>query len=285
MALAVMLLRGREMPKILKTSVPILMAIVAVSAASAQPKPPTSAAFDRYVADAEIRILQRRSSADAFLTVDSVPAAARNPMQARLRRGEIAIEKYPGTPKEIPGGLIHDWTGTVFIPGATVAEVLARVRDYDHLTRYYSPDVMQSRLISQQGDDFNIFMRLRKHKVITVVLDTEYDVHYARLDDRHQYSVSRSTRVTEIADSGTPNEHPVAPDHGFMWRLNSYWGFELVNDGMLVECEAISLTRDVPTGLGWLIGPFVHSIPKDSLQFTLDATRAAVAKQPGGTHP
>jgi hypothetical protein len=273
------------MPKVPKTIIPMLVAVLAACAASAQPKLATAAAFDRYIAEAEIRILQQRASADTFLTVDSLPAAQRPATHSRLRQGEIVIEKRADTPKEIPGGLIHDWIGTVLIPGATVAEVLASVRDYDRLTRHYSPDVMQSRVISQSGDDFHIFMRLRKQKVITVVLDTEYDVHYARIDDAHQYSVSRSTRVTEIADPGTPTEHPVTQDHGFMWRLNSYWAFEQVNDGVLVECEAISLTRDVPTGLGWLIGPFVHSIPKESLQFTLNATRVAVAKQPGGTHP
>jgi hypothetical protein len=277
----------------------ILVAILASSPVAAQPKPSTTAAFDRYIAEAETRILNQRVSAVTFLSVNSVRGSQRAETQARLRQGEIAIEKYAGTPKQIPGGLIHDWTGTVFIPAATVTQVRDLVRDYDHLTRYYSPDVMQSRLISRRvespsspvfargdagGDDFHIFMRLRKHKVITVVLDTEYDVHYARLDDAHQYSLSRSTRVTEIADPNTPTEHPVEQDHGFMWRLNSYWAFEQVDDGVLVECEAISLTRDVPTGLGWLIGPFVHSIPRESLQFTLNATRAALQKQSGGQH-
>jgi len=28
--------------------------------------------------------------------------------------------------------------------------------------------------------------------------------------------------------------------------------------------------------LGWLIGPFVNSIPKETLTFTLEATRKAV---------
>jgi hypothetical protein len=61
-----------------------------------------------------------------------------------------------------------------------------------------------------------------------------------------------------------------------MWRLNTYWRFVQQPDGVLVECEAISLTRDVPTGLGWLIGPFIQNIPQESLQFTLSATRNAV---------
>ena len=274
-----------------------ILAAMAATLVSAQPKPATTSAFDRYVSEAETRIVRQRSSATTFLTLGSLAPAQQTEILARLHKGEVVIENSSSTTKQISGGLIHDWTGVVFIPGATVAQVLERARDYDHLTRYYSPDVMQSRLISRKAgspanpvsasggagdDDFHIFMRLRKHKVITVVLDTEYDVHYARLDDAHQYSTSRSTRVTEVADPGTPTEHAVTPDHGFMWSLNSYWAFEQVNDGVLVECEAISLTRDVPTGLGWLIGPFVHSIPKESLQFTLNATRSAVAEPQGG---
>jgi len=67
-----------------------------------------------------------------------------------------------------------------------------------------------------------------------------------------------------------------------MWRLNSYWAFEQANNGVLVQCEAISLTRDIPTGLAWLIGPFVNSIPRESLQFTLTATRNAMATKTVG---
>ncbi len=266
-------------------AISIIATLVAASLASAQPKPATSSDFDRYVSEAEARVLRQRSSTSTFLSLDSLPPAQRNQALARLRNGDVVIENSASTTKEISSGLIHDWTGAVFIPGATLAQVLEQVRDYDHLTPHYSPDVMKSHVISHIDDDFHIFMRLRKHKVITVVLDTEYDVHYARLDDAHQYSTSRSTRVTEIADAGTPAEHPATQDHGFMWRLNSYWAFEQVDDGVLVECEAISLTRDVPTGLGWLIGPFVHSIPRESLQFTLNATRAAVEADNKSSHP
>ena len=49
-----------------------------------------------------------------------------------------------------------------------------------------------------------------------------------------------------------------------------------VNDGVILQCEAISLTRDIPTGLGWMVGPFVTKIPRESLEFTMTATRAAV---------
>lgn len=241
-------------------------------------QPETSQAFDRYIAQAEARITEQRSQANRFLKLDSLPAEQRSEMLRRLHQGEVVIEKTAGTPEAIPGGLIHDWQGWVFIPGVPVQQVVDLIRDYDHLARYYSPDVLQSRLITASGDDLHVYMRLQKHKVVTVVLDTEYDVHYGRIDATHQYSISRSTRVSEIENPGGPNERALSPghDHGYMWRLNSYWAFEQAGDGVLVQCEAISLTRDIPTGLAWLIGPFVNSIPRESLQFTLNATRNAM---------
>jgi hypothetical protein len=63
---------------------------------------------------------------------------------------------------------------------------------------------------------------------------------------------------------------------GFLWRMNSYWRFEEKERGVYVEVESISLTRDIPTGLGWMIRPFVTSIPRESLLMTLGSTRSAV---------
>lgn len=261
----------------------VAVALFAEAAWSGQPlsaqQSSTTEAFNRYVAQAEARIAQDRRRSETFLRLNSLSAAQQSEISARLHQGQIVIERVENTPEEIDGGLIHDWLGVVFIPNATVPQVIALVRDYDHLTRYYSPDVMQSRLVSARGDDLLVFMRLKKHKVVTVVLDTEYEVHYGRLDETHQYSISRSTRVTEVENPGEPKEHPLPAghDHGYMWRLNTYWAFEQANEGVFVQCEAISLTRDIPAGLGWLIGPFVNSIPRESLQFTLDATRNAFA--------
>lgn len=247
-------------------------------------QPETSQGFDHYIAQAEARITQPRSQANGFLKLDSLPSGQRSETLRRLQQGEVVIEKAANTPQEIPGGLIHDWQGWVFVPGVTVQQVVDLIRDYDHLTRYYSPDVLRSGLMSARGDDLHVYMRLQKHKVVTVVLDTEYDVHYGRVDAAHQYSISRSTRVSEIENPGSSSERalPQGHDHGYLWRLNSYWAFEQADDGVLVECEAISLTRDIPTGLAWLIGPFLNSIPRESLQFTLNATRNALAAKTVG---
>jgi hypothetical protein len=51
--------------------------------------------------------------------------------------------------------------------------------------------------------------------------------------------------------------------------------------GTYLQCEAISLSRGIPLGVGWLVGPFVTSIPRDSLTFTLETSRTMLARQAG----
>ena len=252
-----------------------LLAMTAAIPAGVAPSAETAKAFDDYVATVEQQIRREESAVGSFVIL---PPAATAGREAAFRGGEVLVEQRGITPAEITGGLIHHWVGTVFIPNATVAQVLAIVQDYDHLTRSYAPEVMASRLISRKGDDFHISLRTRDQKVVTVVLDSEYQVHYGRLDVAHQFSISRSVRVSEIADAGSPREHAVgdAESHGYLWRLNSYWKFVQASDGVIVQCEAISLTRIVPTGLGWLIAPLVREIPGESLKATLSATRDAV---------
>jgi len=123
-------------------------------------------------------------------------------------------------------------------------------------------------------------MRVRQHHVLTVVLDTTYDVTFAQLDPNHRFSLSRSTQVSEIALPGTAAEHALSAtdDHGFLWRLNTYWTYEERDGGLYLQIESVSLTRSIPTGLGWAVGPFVQSIPRESLAFTLQSTCNALKR-------
>src|SRR4029077_15554109 len=100
------------------------------------------------------------------------------------------------------------------------------------------------------------------------------------LDAGRAQSRSYSTRIVEVEHAGESNERamPAGYDDGFLWRLYSCWRFSEADRGVYVQCEAISLTRDIPTGLHWLIGPFIESIPRESLEFTLWSTRAGVMR-------
>jgi hypothetical protein len=130
-------------------------------------------------------------------------------------------------------------------------------------------------------------MRVRQHHVITVVPDTTYDVTSCGLDPARGYSLSRSTRISEIEGAGTPSEHALEPAkaHGFMWRLNTCWSWEERDGGLYIQIESVSLNRSIPAGLAWAIRPFVESIPRESLEFTLTSAAHALRKEPDSPGP
>ena len=88
-----------------------------------------------------------------------------------------------------------------------------------------------------------------------------------------------STRLAEVDDAGLPSERekPIGHDGGYLWRLNMYWRFLERDGGTYVQCESVLLTRRIPSGLGWIVRPFVTSLPRESLEFTLETTRRALA--------
>jgi len=255
---------------------------------SAELKPATVTAFDRYVKATEARIDAELKRPGAFLYVDGLPAPRREQALATLKRGEIYMERLSlhdttGQDIKAPDALMHHWMGAVFVPCATLEEAMELVQDYDRHQDIYKPEVVRSKLVSRNGNDFKIFYRLRKKKVITVTLNTDHDVHYFPVDAAHCYSRSYTTRIQEVADADKPTEKekPVGKDSGFLWRLYSYWRFEEKDGGIYVECESVSLTRDIPWIVSPIVKPFVTDIPKESLRMTMGSTRSALlAKAP-----
>jgi len=260
----------------------------------------TMAAFERYTKLTEARIEEEIRAAQnggdkpgALLRVDMLPAAEREAAYQKLRRGEVVVERLEtldgGKKIEVPHGMIHHWLGTVFIPGATVDGVLALVEDYDRHQEIYAPEVERSKLLEREGDDFKAFLRFRKKKIVTVVVDTEHAAHYGRLSATRAYSISHTTRVNEVENPGEPNERekPQGNDRGFLWHLYTYWRFEErdagpdgAGAGVYVQCESVTLTRDIPVLLAWLIKPFVTGVPRESLEGVLGATRKAALPKP-----
>ena len=242
----------------------------------------TVAAFDRYEHLTEERNEAELKRGTALLWMDSLGEAERADAYATLKRGDVRVRQLTtldnGKPIACPGGMIHHWVGAVFIPGAKLDDVLRVLKDYDHQSTIYSPDVERSKIESHDGDHFRVFLRFRRHKVITVVLDTEHDIHYFHDAPNRAHSRSSAVRIAEVENPSKSDERekPPGDDGGFLWRMETWWRMEERDGGVYVESEAASLTRDIPTGLGWLVGPFVTSIPKETLVFTLEATRKAV---------
>ena len=236
--------------------------------------PQTLAAFDAYIRNVETAMEKTLHGNGPFLWSELTPERSQ-----QVSRGQVVAQFWSGRgPVKVPHGLIHDWIAAAFIPESTIDEVLAVIQDYDNHKNVYKPEVIDSRLISREGNNFQIYLRLLKKKIITVVLDTDHQVHYRPLDRTRWVCRSYTSKTAEVENPGSQNERVLPPDtgYGFLWRLCSYWRFEERDGGVVVECRAVSLTRDVPFGLGWAIEPIIQRLPKESLIKTLEDTRKAL---------
>jgi len=242
--------------------------------ATAEPKPAAVSAFNSYIAEVEARLEKQHQSQKEFLPPEDA---------GRLRGGEQIIEKVtPSVGIDLPGAMLHHWRGTAFAPGVTAADFERLMRDFEAYPKVYEPQVTQASIVSQKEEQFQVQMRTRQKHVITVVMEMDLDVTFGRLDEQHGYSLSRSTKMSEIESPGTPKESALGPDqnHGFLWRLNTYWSYEERDGGLYMQIESVSLSRSVPAGLAWAIKPFVESVPRESLEFTLRSTCNALENKP-----
>jgi hypothetical protein len=243
----------------------------------AEPTPAAVSAFNSYISAVESRLAQQHRSQNGFLA----PLASGPESEIRLRRGELIVERLkPSTGSDLPGAMLHHWRGTAFAAGAKAADFERLMKDFNAYPQHFSPQVVQAKVLAQQGDRLQAVMRVRQRHVITVVMDTTYDIIFGRLNAQHGYSISRSTRISEIGSPGTIAEHALNSneEHGFLWRLNTYWSYEERGGGLYMQIESISLTRSIPRGLDWAIRPFVESVPRESLEFTLRSTCNALRK-------
>src|SRR5579872_776997 len=237
--------------------------------------PQLQKSFGRYIQLTEER-QARDLNPERFLY--SNPTAEQ---RAKIRSGEVLVvsRKTLDNGKEIamPGGLVQDWVGLLFMPKATLAQVRAVLQDYPSYKLFYKPDVIDSKLLDHKASEYEIFLRLYKEQFVKIALNTTYHVKYTDLDANRMYVNSRSTRMTQAKSASKPEAGEFQPGHddGFLWALNSYWRFEQADGGVYAQLEAVSLSRDLPFGLGWLKG-FLQKFPVDSMQNTLKGTKQAV---------
>ena len=265
----------------------IVVCLIVLSAAVVQAavlKAETAAAFQRYVQLTEQRISGEVTRPDRFLWIDTLRADRRAELQKGLHHGAVLIEELEtrdgGAEIDAPDGLIHHWVGIAFVPNASVKDAVALMQDYDRHARYFAPAIAGSRMLERSGNRFKVALRFHVKKVITVTMDTENEAEFFFPSPDRAYSQIRSTRVREISNAGTPQERakPAGEEHGFMWNLNTYWRFLERDGGTYIQCESLTLSRDVPFALAWIIRPIVTQMPKESLTFTMGKARAALLK-------
>jgi hypothetical protein len=246
-------------------------------------KPATLASFDRYVQLTESRMTSEISGSSPFLWINRLPQSAQTAALSQLRQGRVVSERLEtranGKEIDVPGGMIHHWIGTVLVPNAQLAQTRTFVQNYQRYPEIFAPMIVRSKVVSQTPDAFVVTMRTTMERVVTVVIDADYHVEYRPLSSTKLYSRSVAKNIFEVHSAGTASETRTPGDQsgGYLWRINTYCSFEETSGGTIEQCESISLTRGIPFGFGWLVGPFVSSIPRDTLEFTLGRVRAGAA--------
>ena len=256
-----------------------MLAAVPISGNATELQTETLKAWDEYIRSADLRMQSRPDGPTSFLWTDE--AADR---RQRIGRGEIQVEPVlrHGT-KKVPNGLIHDWIGGVFIPGATIENLSAVIHDYNRYKDIYRPVVVDSKRLSCTATEQRFSMLLqRKVLFVTAAIEGEFRAREVRLDSQHGYYVADAIQLQEVENYGRPGERLLPPGtgHGYMWRLHSIARYEWRDGGVYFELEAIALTRDIPASLRWMVSSTVNHLSINGLMTTLQQTRDAVSMRP-----
>jgi hypothetical protein len=234
----------------------------------------TRAAWDEYVRQTERRIQAEMSKVAPLMDPGDEPG------RRALLEGAVVVSHMSreGTAKTaIPDGLIHHWKGQVFVPGIMLDRLLAELQT----TRVHAaqPDVLSARILRRDEEGLLLFLKLTRSQIITATYNTEHAVTFRRLDATRAFSSSLATRIAELAQVGTPQEHerPTGTDRGFLRRLNAYWRYEAVAGGVLVQCESLSLSRSVPFAVRGIVQPLVGRVASDAMRTTLRSLRDALS--------
>lgn len=253
-----------------------LLALVAAppKSAASELKEQTQAAWNDYIHTVCLRA-EGRTKDSPFLRISEVPERRRD-----VQAGAIVVwPEGAGHQIAVPHGLIHHWMGAVFVPKATIADVLSVTRDYRRYPEIYKPAVIEAKeLESAENNDRFSMLLTQKVLFVSAAMKGEYETQYVQVNAKRWYSISRSIRLQAIEKLGQPDMQVLPPDRGpgYVWRLYSFTKFEESDEGVYIEIEAIGLSRDVPMMLRWLVDPIVEHLPRNSLHATLEETRDAV---------
>jgi putative flippase GtrA len=209
--------------------------------------PEALTAWDRYVSMTEGRLERSRTSPRTLRSADDTIAA-------------------DGETVRVPSGTISDWHGAVMIHGITLDDLLRGLMHPG--TPPPQEDVVASHVLARTGDSLRVSIRLVRRAIVTVTYDTEHEMRFRRWSPTLATATSVATRIEEVGGN----------DHGFLWRLRSYWRYEALDDGVRVELESLTLSRDVPTIVRPIAAPLMTRIARESMCRTLEALRRSYTR-------
>ena len=236
----------------------------------------TVAAWERYLAATEQRVAAELDDGERFLVVDFHEEAAR--LRREALAGNVVVESMRtlderGERFKVPRGAIHHWFGVILVPNAQLDDVLDGLQ-YDIPPHEMQEDVLESRVLKRDGDTLQLYLKVRREMaIVKAQYNTEHAVEYVRPGGDRAWSRSVATRIAELDDPGSlqEREKPIGRDRGFLWRMNIYWRYQQVDSGVLVECEALTLSRGTPLLTRWFLAPIINRESRSAISDTLQA--------------
>jgi hypothetical protein len=255
----------------------------APQAAAAELRPETVKAWNDYIASREKQIASELNSSKGFLAMDFQNQRDAAAERREVLAGKVSVKRMnPAGGKsdfQISGGTIHHWRGVVFIPDVSFDFAMNRIRQPE-LETEMQEDVLESRVLERMSpDQYRLFLKLKRTQIITVIYNTEHLARFKKHGDDKHSSSSVSVKIAEVEQSGgVEREKPAGDDRGFLWRMNSYWRYQKVPGGILVECESITLSRSIPFLLEGLARPIINDVAGESMERTLRELRERLVK-------
>jgi putative flippase GtrA len=242
-------------------------------------QPETAKAWLSAVDKTERRISAELTAGQGFFALEFQDPRTAAKERSELLSGEIPVRRVSEKDDAIPDGMIHHWRGSVFIPGITLDYVLSRVEN-PRPEDSKQEDVLDSRVLDKSPGHIRMYLKLQRSKIVTVVYNTEHLVRFRRCGNGRAFSSSTATRIAEIENfrESTEREKPEGHDHGYLWRMNSYWRYEEIKGGVLVECESMTLSRSIPSLLEFMVRPLINSVARESMKRTLESMRTRMTR-------
>jgi putative flippase GtrA len=256
----------------------------AALAHSAELHPQTVKAWMDCVEASEQHIESELSSKKGFLVLDFQNPSYSAAERQSVLSGKIPVSRMPACRKNdekmhVPDGMIHHWRGSVFIPGVPLDFVISRISNPDSEDTQQE-DVVDSRVLERAPGQLRLFLKLQRSKIVTVVYNTEHLVRYRHHQTGQASSSSIATKIAEIEriQGNQEQEKPQGRDSGFLWRMNSYWRYQQVPGGVIVECESMTLSRSIPLVLEYMVRPIINKVARESMERTLQSMRIRMTR-------
>jgi len=239
----------------------------------------TLEAYQNYIEEVEQELLERKEGSLPYLLTSTSPGNL-----ISLSQNQVIVRNLH--PKDsTPKGIIHDWLGAVFFQGASLNQVLEVIMDVEQHPEIFH-EIVSSEILQRKGDTVTSRAVYRIEGTLTVEADVELETNLERLSPNRARILCRSTRVNEIDNFGQPNQRllPEGQDRGLIWRLNNYVTLEENGEGVTMECRSIHLSRGLPFGISFILGPFLKKMPPDLVKSMLTALKDLMAEE-AGTKP